>query len=137
VDKANVEAERTGQPGEARRIAIVAVALAAIAGLAGMALGGGRSSAGAVAGALAAGLYAVSYVRTHLSRDPHRLMDGKVLAQGGVRILLVAAGALAMLLAGRSAFLAFVIAFAGAFPLLVVSEIPRALRMIRRRGAEG
>ncbi len=118
-------------------MAIVAVALAAIAGVAAIPAGGGSISAGAAAGALAAGAYAVSYVRTHLSRDPNRLVDGKAVAQGGVRILLVAAVALAMLVAGRRPFLAYVIAFAGAFPLLIATEIPRALRLIRRRGPEG
>lgn len=121
------------------RILLKAVCAGAVAGL--FALGSFTPAAatGAVVGCLAAGCYVAGYVSSHLHRQTAgRVFDSKVAGHAVVRLVLVAllgVGTYAGL--GRPGVTAYLLALAVGFPVLVISEAPRATRQLRARGLIG
>lgn len=126
----NEEREVAGAP---QRLAARAGVLALVAGMVGFGAGGYPAAAGAAGGVLTAGIYAATFLRSHL-RQRDRAFDRATAASTFVRLLLVAVGGVAASMAGRSAVIAYLLSFAVAFALLVIAEIPRMTRQLRQRG---
>jgi hypothetical protein len=112
----------------------LAFLLTLAAAFVGLIVAGPKVAAGAAVGCLAATLYAITYVRSHFAAR-ERPLDGRIVSGFGVRLLVVAALALAAWWAGRSVLIAYLAGFALTFPLLLMSQLPRALRDLRSRTA--
>lgn len=93
---------------------------------------------GALAGCLVAGIYAWGYIASHLARaDRQQFVDRGILGQTALRIAALGVVSAAVFLLGRTSFISYLIAFAVAFAVLLVSEAPRLTREIRSRGMIG
>lgn len=109
-----------------------------VAGL--IALGSGQMKAafGAMAGALAAGVYVATYLGSHLSGigDRTKVFDSRIARSAALRILLTAGGAWLSYLAGRAVLLAYLVSFAAGFLILLAMEIPGTRRFLKERVSE-
>lgn len=93
---------------------------------------------GALAGCLVAGIYVWGYIASHLARaDRQQFVDKGMLGQTALRITALAVVSAAVFLAGRTAFVAYLIAFAVAFAFLLATEAPRVTRDLRSKGMLG
>lgn len=121
------------------RILLKAVCAGAVAGLFALGSSSPAAAAGALVGCLAAGCYVAGYVWSHLHRATgEQAFDFKVARHAVVRLVLVAllgAGAYAGL--GRPGVTAYLLALVVGFPVLVISEAPRATRQLKARGLIG
>jgi hypothetical protein len=129
-------------PASLSRLSIRGAALALVAGLLAFEWRGAKAAAGAAAGGLAAAFYAMSFLRSHLSRaqrdsglEPklsiEKAFDKKLLLHAGVRMAAVAVLAAAALLLGRSSLVGFLSTFALGLAVLLTLELPRAMRQLR------
>lgn len=120
------------------RLGIKAAILGVLAFLAGLGAVSASAGGGALAGCLVAGIYAWGYIASHLARaDRQQFLEKGMLGQTFLRIAALGVVSAAVFLAGRTTFLAYLIAFAIAFAVLLVSEAPRLTRELRSRGMLG
>lgn len=132
--------ETTELAGRLTRMLVKAALIGALTGVVGLGLSGYPAAAGAFAGALVAGLYSSGYLRSHITKagSRERIFDAKIARDAVLRLIVaVAVGVGAHLYGGRVTVKAYVGAFAVAFALLVISEIPRAKQNLRARGVIG
>lgn len=125
-----------GQPG---RVLIKAAGLGALGALVGLGTSGLSAAIGAFAGLLVAGLYGAGYIRSHTGRqDIRQTYDRRVARSAALRFALIvtAGGAVAVGL-GRSGLQGYVLGFAAGFPVILLTEAPRALRLLKARGFLG
>lgn len=122
-----------------RRMMVRALSLGVIAALVGLGTAGDPAAIGAFIGCMAAGVYAVGYVRSHVFRPfTERTFDGRAARLAALRLGVVAlSGAGVMFWLGRPALKAFLLAFLVGFAILVVTEAPRAVKQLRARGIIG
>lgn len=123
----------------ARRVLIKAFAVGAIAAIVGLGAGGNEAAIGAFAGCLAAAIYTIGYVRSHVFRkfeqatfDPH-VTRFAALRLGAV----IGTGVALFMILGELATQAYLLALAACWLILVVTEAPRALKQLRARGIIG
>lgn len=120
------------------RLALKAAMLGAIGFLVGYGSEGARAGITALAGCLIAGIYSWGYIASHLARaDRHQFVDRGLLGQTALRITALGLVSAAVFLLGRTAFIPYLIAFAAAFAVLLVSEAPRVTKELRSRGMIG
>ena len=120
------------------RLTAKAAALGAVSFLIGFGASGLPIGLAALGGCLVAGAYCWGYITSHLSRaERERFWDGVLAGQTGFRILALAVISAAVFLAGRRPFIAYLLAFAVAFMVLLISEAPRVTRELRARGMIG
>ncbi len=122
-----------------RRMVIKAASLGSVAALAALGMSGHLAAFGALGGCLMAGAYAAGYVRSHVFRDISnaRLFDSRLLTQSMMRLVAVAVVAWGAYALSKEALAGYLVAFALGFPLLLVTEIPRAARQLKARGLLG
>lgn len=123
----------------ARRVLIKAFTVGAIAVIIALGAGGTEAAVGAFAGCLAAAVYTIGYVRSHVFRkfeestfDPH-VTRFAALRLGAV----IGTGVALYLTLGKPATRAYLLALAACWLILVVTEAPRALKQLRARGIIG
>jgi hypothetical protein len=123
----------------ARRVLIKAFTVGAIAAIVGLGAGGTEAAIGAFAGCLAAAIYTIGYVRSHVFRkfeestfDPH-VTRFAALRLGAV----IGTGVALFMILGKPATQAYLLALAACWLVLVVTEAPRALKQLRARGIIG
>jgi hypothetical protein len=120
------------------RLAGKAGALGVVAFLLGIGASGLPVAMGALGGCIVAGAYCWWYIASHLGRaERERFWDGVLAGQTGFRILALAVVSAAIFLAGRRPFIAYLLAFAVAFIVLLISEAPRVTKELRARGMIG
>lgn len=110
-----------------------AAGLALAAGLIGLATNRPGLAAGAAGGTLVAGVYAAAYIHSHL-RERQRAFDRPAASATALRLVMVAIGGTIAWLAGKPVLIAYLVAFAAGFAVLVVWEIPRITLQLRNRG---
>lgn len=122
-----------------RRVLVKAAGLGIAAAAALMLLAGSGPAAGVLAGCMAAGLYSFGYVRSHVYRQSaERVFDSRIARHMVVRLVVVSmVGAATFLLLGEPAVKAYLLAFLVGFPVLLISEFPRASRQLKARGIIG
>lgn len=122
-----------------RRMMLKAAGIGVVAALVGLGSAGNRAALGAFAGCLAAGVYAVGYVRSHVFRPfSDRTFDSRVARFAVMRIGVVAVAAVAVQMSfGRPALKGYLLAFLVGFAILVITEAPRATKQLRARGIIG
>ena len=122
-----------------RRVLVKAFTLGAGCALIGLGAGGNTVALGAFAGCLAAALYVIGYVRSHVFRQfAGSTFEAHITWLAAVRIGAIAAVGVALYAAlGESATRAYLLALAACWLILVVTEAPRALRQLRARGIIG
>jgi membrane-bound metal-dependent hydrolase YbcI (DUF457 family) len=122
-----------------RRMAIKAASLGSVAALAALGISGNLAAAGALAGSLMAGAYAAGYIRSHLFRDVSnpRFFDSRIVTHSFLRIVAVALVGWGAYAVSRSALGGYLIAFALGFPVLLMTELPLAARLLKARGLLG
>lgn len=122
-----------------RRIMLKAACVGAVAALVGLGSSGNPAAAGAFIGCLAAGVYAVGYVRSHVLRSfTERSFDSRIAKFAALRIGIVALAGVGVEMGfGRSALKAYLLAFMVCFAILVITEAPRATKQLRARGIIG
>ncbi|MGI8426684.1 MAG: hypothetical protein ACR2FO_05755 [Actinomycetota bacterium] len=105
-------------------------AIGAVAALIAYGKAGLLGSLGALGGSLAAALYVVQYLKSHLSGVASRtaVFDTRVAKGAAIRLTLTALGGLAAYLAGRPVAVAYLLSFVATFTILLITEIPRARR---------
>ncbi|MGH2708035.1 MAG: hypothetical protein ACRDJF_03115 [Actinomycetota bacterium] len=119
--------------GDASRMLVAAGVIAVPGATLGFSLGGPDVALGASVGILAAGLYAWSFLRSHVSRTSRkRVFDRRVAAGAGLRLVTAAVTGAAMFLVGRKPFVAYLAAFGAAFAILLLTQAPGALRQLQR-----
>lgn len=121
------------------RMLAKAASLGMVAGLFALGVSTPAAAAGAVFGCLAAGFYSAGYVRSHLNRElVDKVFDSKVARHAFLRLVLVASiGAGSFALLGQPALKTYLLAFLVGFPVLLISEAPRATKMLKARGIIG
>ena len=122
-----------------RRMMLKAVGAGVVAALVALGSSGNPAAAGAFIGCLAAGVYAVGYVRSHVFRPfAERSFDSRIAKFAALRLGIVAlAGAGVQMGFGRSALKAYLLAFLVCFAILLITEAPRATKQLRARGIIG
>jgi hypothetical protein len=129
---------RQGDRKDLLRLTAKAAGLGVVAFLLGIGASGLPVALGALGGCVVAGAYCWVYIASHLSRaQRERFWDGVLAGQTGFRILALAVVSAAVFLAGRAPFLAYLLAFAIAFLVLLISEAPRVTKELRARGMIG
>ena len=124
--------------GDLLRLAAKASALGVLGFVLGLLASGWSVGLGALGGSLVAGAYCWGYIASHLNRAGRETFwDGVLAGQTGFRILALAVVSAAVFLAGRATFLAYLLAFALAFLVLLISEAPRVTKELRTRGMIG
>jgi len=108
-----------------------------LAGLVVYGKAGVAGSLGALGGSLAAGLYITQYLKAHLSGAATRtaVLDSKMAAGAANRLALTALGGFAAYLAGKAVVISYLLSFVLTFTILLVTEIPRARRMLQQEVA--
>lgn len=121
------------------RVLLKAVSLGLLAGAILLAVSTLGSAAGAATGCVAAGFYSVGYVRSHVYRESgERMFDPRVARHMISRLMLVAVLGVAMFMVlGEPAVKAYLLAFLVGFPVLLISEFPRATKQLKARGIIG
>lgn len=122
-----------------RRMVIKVFSVGAIAAVAGLGASGNAGAIGAFIGCLAAGIYAIGYIRSHVNRrEMERTFDPRVAKFALLRVVVIAAGGLGVFaLLDRPGLKAYLLAFLIGFPLLLATEAPRAARQFKARGIIG
>lgn len=123
----------------ARRVLIKAFTVGAIAAIVGLGADGNQAAIGAFAGCLAAAVYVIGYVRSHVFRKfADSTFDPHVTRYAALRLgAIVGTGIALFLTLGESATRAYLLALAACWLILVVTEAPRALKQLRARGIIG
>ncbi|MEX2588324.1 MAG: hypothetical protein WD602_10100 [Actinomycetota bacterium] len=121
------------------RVLLKAGSLGLLAGAILLAVSTLGSAAGAVAGCVAAGFYSVGFVRSHVYRESaERMFDARVARHMVSRLMLVSLlGVATFLVSGEPAVKAYLLAFLVGFPVLLISEFPRASKQLKARGIIG
>ncbi len=117
-----------------------AASFGALAAVIALGIAGPSPALAALAGGLAAGAYAAGYLRSHIFRSTAvpRFFDSKVAGHFVLRAAAVALiGWLAFEVGGKPSLRAYLLTFAVAFPVLLMTEMPRAVRQLRARGLMG
>lgn len=122
-----------------RRMMLKAACIGAVAALVGLGSAGSTAATGAFIGCLAAGVYAVGYVRSHVLRPfTERSFDLRIARFALLRFGIVALAGVGVEMGfGRSALKAYLLAFMVCFAILVITEAPRATKQLRARGIIG
>ena len=123
----------------ARRILIKAFTVGAVSAIIGLGAGGSPVALGAFSGCLAAAVYVVGYIRSHVFRpEAQSTFEPHVTRLAALRIgVIIAAGVALYLTLGENATRAYLLALAACWLILVATEAPRALRQLRARGIIG
>lgn len=121
------------------RVLLKAGSLGLLAGVLLLVVSNFGSAAGAMAGCLAAGLYSAGYVRSHIYRESaERMFDSRVARHMFTRLMLVSLlGVATFMVLGEPAVKAYLVAFLVGFPVLLISEFPRATKQLKARGIIG
>lgn len=121
--------------GSLGRVMAKAVPLGAASALGAYGWSGQRAAFGAAIGALGAGVYAWSYLRSHLARrERERAFDPALARQAAIRLAAAVAAGAGVYVLGRPALLGFLAAFGAAFAVIVVTELPRMARHVKALG---
>jgi hypothetical protein len=149
VDDASIGAEsRASEPeapvkepasATARRVLIKAFTVGAIAAIVALGAGGNAAAIGAFTGCLAAAVYVIGYVRSHVFRKfSDSTFDPHVTRFAALRLAAIVGAGVGLYLAlGKPATRAYLLALAACWLILVVTEAPRALKQLRARGIIG
>ena len=123
----------------AKRVLIKAFTVGVVAGIVGLGAGGNASAIGAFAGCLAAAVYVIGYVRSHVFRKfEESTFDPQVTRFAALRLgAIIGTGVALYLTLGKPATQAYLLALAACWLILVVTEAPRALKQLRARGIIG
>ncbi|HEX2053262.1 MAG TPA: hypothetical protein VHJ78_05980 [Actinomycetota bacterium] len=123
----------------ARRILLKAFTVGALSAIIGLGSGGNAVAIGAFAGCLAAAVYVIGYVRSHVFRkSAESTFEPHVTRLAAVRIgAIVAAGVALYVILGENATRAYLLALAASWLILVATEAPRAVKQLRARGIIG
>jgi hypothetical protein len=123
----------------ARRVFLKALTVAALSAIIGLGAGGVTVAVGAFAGCLAAAVYVVGYVRSHVFRESaESTFEPNVTRLAAFRIgAILAAGVALYAILGENATRAYLLALAASWLILVATEAPRALKQLRARGIIG
>lgn len=123
----------------ARRVFLKAFTIGVLAAIVGLGAGGSSAAIGAFAGCLAAAVYVIGYVRSHVFRKfADSTFDPQVTRNAALRLAaIVGAGVALYLTLGKPATRAYLLALAACWLILVVTEAPRALKQLRARGIIG
>lgn len=121
------------------RMLVKVFTVGSIAGLAGLGSSGGQAAVGAFLGVLAAGLYCVGYLRSHVNRQQYEhTFDRKVARQAGLRLMVIVLGGFGVFAyLDKEALKAYLLAFIVGFPVLLVTEAPRVVKQLKARGMIG
>jgi hypothetical protein len=126
------------QPGRLGRLLLRGLLLGLVAGAIGFRAGDWPVAAGAFTGSLAAAVYAWGYLRSHLGRARRaRIFDPKLARHSVARIVALGVLGAAIWSMGREPFVGYLLAFAGAFAVLVALEAPAVARELRANGLMG
>lgn len=130
-----------GEPAGAafRRMMLKAAGVGVVAGLVALGSSGNPAAAGAFIGCLAAGVYAVGYVRSHVNRPfTERSFDPRIAKFAALRLGIVTLAGIGVQMGfGRPALKGYLLAFLVCFAILVITEAPRATKQLRARGIIG
>lgn len=138
MDETKVEPFRLVSLGRVGPLLAKSSSLGVVAALVALGLTSPLGAAGAFAGCLAAGLYAAGYLSSHLgSVGRERTFDSRIAKSAMLRMAAVAAAGFGAYVLGREILLAYLSAFAFAFAVLVVSEIPRTKQSLKAKGMTG
>ncbi|MEX0790387.1 MAG: hypothetical protein WD178_06380 [Actinomycetota bacterium] len=123
----------------ARRVLIKAFTVGAIAAIVGLGSGGNQAAIGAFAGCLAAAIYTIGYVRSHVFRKfEESTFDPHVTRYAALRLgAVIGTGVALFVTLGKPATQAYLLALAACWLILVATEAPRALKQLRARGIIG
>ena len=137
ADVASLDGARA-RAGSILRLAVVSAVIAAAALLVGWTSIELIAGVGAAAGCLAAGVYAWSFIRSHLGRAARsRFFDGKGAGAAGMRMVALGVVGAALFFVSREAFIAYLIGFGVCFAILLATEAPRVAREIQGQASVG
>jgi hypothetical protein len=123
----------------ARRVLAKAVTVGALSAIVALGSGGTGPAVGALVGCLAAAVYVVGYVRSHVFRKfSDSTFEPEVTRYAAMRIgVIVAAGVAVYVVLGDAGATAYLLALGACWLILVATEAPRALKQLRARGIIG
>lgn len=119
-----------------KRILAKGAALGFLASLATWGLGGPDAAAGVLAGVIVAAVYASGYISGHVGRATAErgFFDLVLIRQALFRIGILGVVSVGIFLVGRQTFAAYLIGFAIAFGVLVISEAGHISRTLKMQG---
>ncbi len=123
----------------ARRVLIKAFTVGAAAAVIGLGAEGNAVAIGAFSGCLAAAVYVIGYIRSHVFRKfAYSTFEPQATRFAAMRIgAIIAAGVALYVILGEGATRAFLLALGACWLILVATEVPRALKQLRARGIIG
>lgn len=123
----------------ARRVVIKAFTVGAVSAIIGLGAGGNTAAVGAFTGCLAAAVYVIGYVRSHVFRKfADSTFEPEVTRYAALRIGgIIAAGVALYAILGEGAARAYLLALGACWLILVATEAPRAIKQLRARGIIG
>lgn len=123
----------------ARRVLVKAITVGALSAIVALGAGGTGPAIGALVGCLAAAVYVVGYVRSHVFRKfGDSTFEPEVTRYAAMRIgVIVAAGVAVYVVLGDAGATAYLLALGACWLILVATEAPRAIKQLRARGIIG